>query len=153
MVPFILALTARPGLHHLTAWSPETTGKGPECTSPRQPSRRTREHGLHGPPVLVAERRALAWAREPPPPRPTMQATESEQIKRTVHTTDFWGCAWWQQVSDVPGEGTDYQTLIRSLEHHNIFRVTMSPGHETVKVAESCPTLCDPMDCIVPGIL
>ena len=22
-----------------------------------------------------------------------------------------------------------------------------------VKVAQSCPTLCDPMDCIVPGIL
>ena len=22
-----------------------------------------------------------------------------------------------------------------------------------VKVAQSCPTLCDPIDCIVPGIL
>ena len=29
----------------------------------------------------------------------------------------------------------------------------MSLSLETVKVAQLCPTLCDPMDCIVHGIL
>ena len=38
---------------------------------------------------------------------------------------------------------------------HDKYRTNHFPGftHLKVKVAQSCPTLCDPMECTVPGIL
>ena len=37
-------------------------------------------------------------------------------------------------------------------ENHILGKTLTSPGSE-VKVTQSCPTLCDPMNCTVHGIL
>ena len=48
---------------------------------------------------------------------------------------------------------TCFQAAHGHRKRQNSMQAIHSLFHEIVKVTQSCPTLCDPMDCIVPGIL
>ena len=53
----------------------------------------------------------------------------------------------------LPTQGTLVQSLVRKLRFHVLQSVLKNEKKSKVKVAQSCPTLCGPMDYTVHGIL
>ena len=67
-----------------------------------------------------------------------------ESWKTSLLVLDFW--ADWEKFSHPPG----FQFLIYKRWWKSLGWIPLRKGKES-EAAQSCPTLCDPMDCSLPG--
>ena len=72
-----------------------------------------------------------------------------ESWKTSLPVLDFW--ADWEKSSHLPG----FQFLIYKRWWKSLGWIPLRKGKERIgkesEASQSCPTLCDPMDCSLPG--
>ena len=63
---------------------------------------------------------------------------------------EYWSGLPFPSLGDHPDPGIEPVSLVSSVLAGRFFS-TAPPGKPSAKSLQSCPTLCDPMDCSLPG--
>ena len=67
-----------------------------------------------------------------------------------ISRQEYWSGLSFSSPGDHPDTGIEPRSLVSSALAGRFF-TTAPPGKPRAKSLQSCPTLCDPMDCSLPG--
>ena len=73
-----------------------------------------------------------------------------DPLSMKISRQEYWSGLSFSSPGDHPDTGIEPRSLVSSALAGRFF-TTAPPGKPRAKSLQSCPTLCDPMDCSLPG--